>query len=72
MDPTLYALAFKLYPEMPEQVSHHHEIYLQEVHRMRYSLGRLLMRVGQKQQEGELQAQLRCDRDLHNCVEALG
>ena len=72
MDATLNALAYKLRAEISEQASHHQEIYLQEVHRMRYGLGNLLLSVRQKHQEGELQAQLCCDRDSHNCVEALG
>ena len=36
MDATLNALAYKLRAEISEQASHHQEIYLQEVHRIRY------------------------------------
>ena len=72
MDPTLNALAFKLYPEMPEQASHHQEIYLQEVHRMRYRLGSLFVSVGHKLQVDGLQAQSVCDANTDSCVEAAG
>ena len=72
MDATLNALAYKLRAEISEQASHHQEIYLQEVHRMRYGLGSLLVSVGQKLQAGELHTQTLCDPDTNDCVQAVG
>lgn len=72
MDPTLYALAYKFRAMMPEQASHHQEIYLEEVHRLRYRLGSLIVSVGQKLQEGELQAQSPREANMDRCIEAVG
>jgi hypothetical protein len=72
MDATLNALAYKLRAEISDQAAHHPEIYLQEVHRMRYRLGSLIVSVGQKLQEGERQVQTLCDSDANDCVQAVG
>lgn len=72
MDPSLNTLAYKLLSQTPEQASHHQEIYLQEVHRMRYGLGSLLVSVGQKLQASKLHAQTLCDPDTNDCVQAVG
>ena len=72
MDPTLNVLAYKLRAKLPEQASHHQEIYLEEIHRLRYRLGSLIVSVGQKLQEGELQSQSPSEANMDRCIEAVG